>query len=80
MFEPVVTYCGNIGGEVRSDTGRSGQAWASFALAVTPKDKNEAGDLKDGPTTWIRVSAFKDLAMNAAASFGKGDRVVVTGR
>ncbi|POH58885.1 single-stranded DNA-binding protein [Arthrobacter glacialis] len=34
----------------------------------------------DGPTNWFRVSAFRALAQNAAASIHKGDRIIVVGK
>lgn len=80
MFEPIATYVGNIGSEIRSGTGRNGDAWASFALAVSPKDKDDTGAWVDGPTTWVRVSAFKQRAEHIARTLSKGDRVVVVGR
>ncbi|GAA1806976.1 single-stranded DNA-binding protein [Nesterenkonia flava] len=81
MFEPVVTYCGRLGGPVKSGTSDSGTDWASFSLAVQPKDKDpQTGRLVDGPTTWVRVSCFKGTARNVAASLDKGDLVIVVGR
>jgi single-strand DNA-binding protein len=34
----------------------------------------------DGDTNWYTVTAFRQLALNAAVSIAKGDRVVVSGR
>jgi single-strand DNA-binding protein len=34
----------------------------------------------DGDTNWYTVTAFRQLALNAAGSIAKGDRVVVSGR
>ncbi|CAB4628505.1 unannotated protein [freshwater metagenome] len=34
----------------------------------------------DGETNWFTITSFRQLAINAAASVSKGDRVVVTGR
>lgn len=34
----------------------------------------------DGPTNWFRVSVFRALAQNAAASIHKGDRIIVVGK
>lgn len=33
----------------------------------------------DGPSVWLTVTAFNQLAENAAESISKGDRVTVTG-
>ena len=34
----------------------------------------------DGDTNWYTVTAFRQLAMNAAGSISKADRVLITGR
>lgn len=33
----------------------------------------------DGDTNWYTITAFKQLAINAASSINKGDRIVVSG-
>lgn len=42
----------------------------SFRLAVATKENH---------TNWYTVTAFRQIAVNAAVSISKGDRVVVTG-
>jgi single-strand DNA-binding protein len=34
----------------------------------------------DGETNWFTVTAFRQLAINAAGSISKGERVLVTGK
>ena len=53
----------------------------SFRLASTQR-RYDRGQQKwiDGETNWYTVTTFRQLAMNAAASINKGDRVVVAGR
>jgi single-strand DNA-binding protein len=34
----------------------------------------------DGETNWFTITAFRQLAINSAASISKGDRIVVAGR
>jgi single-strand DNA-binding protein len=34
----------------------------------------------DGETNWFTITSFRQLAINAAASISKGDRIVVAGR
>lgn len=53
----------------------------NFRLASTQRryDRTE-GKWIDGETNWYTVTAFRQLAVNAATSISKGQRVVVTGR
>lgn len=44
----------------------------NFSVASTEK--------KDGPTTWIDVVCFDEMADVVSQTLQKGDRVVVTGR
>jgi len=53
----------------------------SFRLAASTRrfDKNQ-DKWVDGETNWYTVTAFKQLAINAAGSLNKGDRIMVTGK
>jgi single-strand DNA-binding protein len=51
---------------------------ANFTVAVTPRVKDGDG-WKDGETSFLRVTAWRQLAEHAADSLSKGDRVVVYG-
>jgi single-strand DNA-binding protein len=59
----------------------SGSAVCTFSVAITErrfdKTKNE---WTEGPTTWVRVNAWKGLAEHVAESLTKGSRVIVTGQ
>lgn len=52
----------------------------SFRLASSSRkfDRTQNKWL-DGETNWFTVTAFKQLAINAAGSINKGERIVVTG-
>jgi single-strand DNA-binding protein len=57
----------------------SGQAVANFTIASTPRlFKN--GEWTDGETLFLRCALWREAAQNLADSFGKGTRVIVTGR
>jgi single-strand DNA-binding protein len=58
-----------------------GLAITSFRLASTQRrfDRTK-NQWVDGETNWYTVTTFRQLAINAAASVNKGDRVVVAGR
>ncbi|MFM7030464.1 MAG: single-stranded DNA-binding protein [Micrococcales bacterium] len=53
----------------------------SFRLASSQRrfDKTQQKWI-DGETNWYTVTAFRQLAVNAAQSINKGDRIVVQGR
>jgi len=53
----------------------------SFRLASSQRrfDKTQQKWI-DGETNWYTITAFRQLAVNAAQSINKGDRIVVQGR
>lgn len=74
-----VTLTGLLGGAPELRTSKNGTPWVSFRLGCTPRVKRQ-GEWVDDGTIWFSVHAWHSLARNAAASLGKGDRVIVTGR
>lgn len=53
----------------------------SFRLGSTQRRYDRTSqEWVDGETTWLTVNLFHGIAENAAASFAKGDRVLVAGR
>lgn len=59
----------------------AGHPVANFTVAHTPSRRNDAGEWEDsGPTVFLAVSAWHELAENVAASLSKGDAAVVIGR
>ena len=79
--EPQVTIVGNLTGDVELKFLSSGAAVASFTIASTPRryDK-QAGEWVDGEALFMRCSAWRGLAENAAESLGKGTAVIAQGR
>lgn len=58
-----------------------GVPFTSFRLAATPRFfDTRQGAWVDGRTEWVTVKVFRDIALNVAASIGKGDPVLVHGR
>ena len=53
----------------------------SFRLASSQRrfDRNQ-NKWVDGETNWYTVTAFRQLAINAAGSVSKGDRIVTVGK
>ncbi len=81
MNEPQITLTGNVAFAPKLRTVASGTSVADFRLACTPRRQDRTtGEWTDGQTLWFGVTCWKALAENAAASLGKGDRVVVSGR
>lgn len=81
MNEPFITLTGNVAGDVDLRYSANGVAVANWTVASTPRDKDrQSGEYVDGETLWVRCTAFKTDAENAAESLVKGMRVMVTGR
>lgn len=79
--EPTITITGNVAGDPDLRYSPSGVAVVGFTVASTPREKDKTTDKwVDKETLWVRVTAFRDDAVNAAESLVKGSRVVVTGR
>ncbi|MFC6009182.1 single-stranded DNA-binding protein [Angustibacter luteus] len=78
--EIITTICGNVATDPKSSTTAKGQTLTSFRLASTPrKFDQEVQGYVDGETTWVNVSCWGSLALNADRSLRKGQPVVVTG-
>lgn len=53
----------------------------SFRLASTARRYNRSTEQwESAATNWFTVTAFRQLALNAATSLAKGERVIVSGR
>ena len=78
MADNTVTVVGNItrDPELRFTTG--GRAVASFGIAVNRR--YQVNNEWQEQTSFFNVVAWGTLGENAAASLGKGTRVIVTGR
>jgi single-strand DNA-binding protein len=82
MTGATVTITGRLTADpvLRTTNGKS-LSVANFTVAQTPRRQNENGDWEDaGDTLFLRVTAWRDLADNAASSLHKGDLVVIIGR
>lgn len=76
-----ITIVGNIATDPEQKTLPSGVTVTNFRVASgTRRLDRQTNTWGDGPTNWYRVSAFRALGDNAAASFRKGERVIVAGR
>lgn len=71
-----ITVIGNLTGDPELRTTTNGKSVVNFSLAYTPRRP----DGSDGNTSFYNITAWEYLADNFAASFNKGDRLIVLGR
>lgn len=77
--DATVTFVGNVSQQPEMRHTQTGMAVCNFSVAVAGRRKNASGGYEVGPTSFYRVTCWRDLAGNVAESVNKGDRVVVTG-
>jgi single-strand DNA-binding protein len=75
-----VTLVGNITRDPELRFTPSGQATASFGLAVNRRWQNRQTQEWEEATSFFDVVCWREMAENTAESLFKGARVVVTGR
>jgi single-strand DNA-binding protein len=78
MPDTTTTIVGNLTEDPELRYTTNGAPVANFTIAVTPRVKDGDG-WKDGETSFLRVTAWRQLAEHAADSLSKGDRVLVYG-
>jgi single-strand DNA-binding protein len=76
-----ITLTGLVATAPRHIVTSEGLPITSFRLASAQRrfDRSQERWI-DGDTNWYTVTSFRQLAVNAAGSVAKGDRVVVSGR
>lgn len=75
-----VTITGNITRDPELRFTASGQATATFGLAVSRRWQNRQTNEWEEATSFFNVVCWRELAENCAESLHKGSRVMVTGR
>lgn len=81
MALPIITVVGNLTVDPELRFTASGAALVKLRVAASDRRKNaDTGAWEDGDTTFIDVTAWRQLAENVARSLRKGDRIVATGR
>jgi single-strand DNA-binding protein len=74
-----VTVTGNLTGDPELRYTGNGAPVVQFTVASNERYRGNSGEWQDGPTSFVRCNAWRELAEHAAESLTKGDRVVVTG-
>ena len=75
-----VTLVGNITRDPELRFTPSGQATATFGLAVNRRWQNRTTNEWEEATSFFNVVCWREQAENASESLSKGSRVIVTGR
>jgi len=74
-----ITVTGNLTADPELRFTPAGAPVAQFTVASNERYKDGSGQWADGPTSFVRCNAWRDLAEHCAESLTKGDRVIVTG-
>ncbi|MFM6963409.1 MAG: single-stranded DNA-binding protein [Micrococcales bacterium] len=76
-----ITVTGLVATTPRHLVTQDGLPITSFRLAAAHRrfDRKE-NKWVDGETNWFTITAFRQLAINAAGSIAKGERVLVSGK
>lgn len=77
--EPMLTAVGNLAADPEIRYTQSGLPVCNFTVVQTPREK-DGNDFKDGEPIYFRVSVWREMAEQVAASLQKGMRVIVYGR
>lgn len=80
MADNSVTLVGNITRDPELRFTTSGQALASFGLAVSRRWRDQQSNEWQEKTSFFNVTAWGQLGENVAQSLHKGARVIVSGR
>jgi single-strand DNA-binding protein len=79
--ELTMTMTGNLTADPELRTTSSGMSVVNFTIAHTARSFNRnTSQWEDGAATFMRCSAWRDLADHIASSLSKGMSVVATGR
>jgi single-strand DNA-binding protein len=80
MSMTTLTFVGNLTGDPQTRSTGEGVHVTAMRVAVNRRHQNADGSWANATPTFHAVEAWGSLAVNAAASLRRGDRVVVVGR
>src|ERR1700722_13610035 len=75
-----ITLVGNVTRDPELRFTPSGQATATFGLAVNRRWQNRQTQEWEEATSFFDVVCWREMAENASESLGRGSRVIVSGR
>ncbi|TAN28845.1 MAG: single-stranded DNA-binding protein [Actinomycetota bacterium] len=75
-----ITIVGNVTRDPELRFTSSGQATATFGIAVNRRWQNRQSQQWEEATSFFDVVCWREMAENASESLSKGTRVIVTGR
>jgi single-strand DNA-binding protein len=75
----VVTLVGTLGADPEYRRTPTGKDVVDFNLVTNDRVRGADGAWTDGAASWFKVTAWNQLARNAAMSFKKGQRVIALG-
>lgn len=79
MIGNSITITGNLADDPELTFTPTGIPVVKFAVGVSERRRTPSGEWEDGDTTWFRVTVWRDMGENVAASLIRGNRVTVTG-
>ena len=79
-MDNTVTIAGNVVREPEVRFTSTGQATATFGVAVNRRWQNRQTQEWEEAVSFFDVVCWREMAENVADSLGKGSRVIVTGR
>lgn len=78
---PLTTFIGNLTKDPELRFTPAGVPVASFNIAMNERVYNsQTKEWEDGPTSFVRVEAWRQVGENAAATLTKGMEVIVVGK
>lgn len=77
---PIMTFEGTIVADPELRFTPTGIALANFTIVANDRKRAPDGSWEDGDATFIRVTAWRQLAENVVNSLHKGDRAIVVGK
>jgi single-strand DNA-binding protein len=80
VYEPTIALGGHLGRDPELRYTPNGVPVCDLSVATSPRVKVGEEWQDRGETLWFKVSCWRALAEHVAASFKKGDRVLVQGR
>lgn len=73
------TVIGNLTGDPELKFTQNGTPVATFTIASNERYKDPGGQWQDGPVSFVRCNAWRELAEHIAESAVRGDRMIAAG-